>query len=218
VTKLHGICAVFALLAGGLAAGADIRAHTRLKPDSGTAVSSAQAIALTLTLSPVAVRPVQTWLRSGAILDKDGMVLTALLQPPDAQQVAVGQRVRVFSLESRSSMYQARVARVDMRDDRALVAIALTSRPRIASSSYLLEIISDQGQFLSVPNEAIIDEGDRRILYVQQPGGDYLPQAVEIGVQGELYSQVLSGVKEGDQVVTIGSFFIDAEHKMKGSN
>jgi Cu(I)/Ag(I) efflux system membrane fusion protein len=211
-------CVVCAALAWGVAGGADIREHTRMKPDAGTAVSSAQAIALTLTLSPVTVRPVQMWLRSGASLDKDGMVLTAVLQPPDAQQVAVGQRVRVFSLESRSSMYQARVARVNPQEDRALVQVALTSRPRIASTSYLLEIISEQGQFLSVPNEAIIDEGDRRILYVQQRGGDYRPQAVEIGVQGELYSQVLSGVKEGDQVVTIGSFFIDAEHKMKGSD
>jgi hypothetical protein len=28
---------------------------------------------------------------------------------------------------------------------------------------------------------------------------------------------VLGGVNAGDQVVTIGSFFIDAEHRLKGS-
>jgi hypothetical protein len=37
------------------------------------------------------------------------------------------------------------------------------------------------------------------------------------GVQGELFTQVLNGLQEGEQVVTIGSFFIDAEHKLKGS-
>ena len=28
---------------------------------------------------------------------------------------------------------------------------------------------------------------------------------------------MLDGVKDGDQVVTFGSFFIDAEHKLKGT-
>ena len=36
-------------------------------------------------------------------------------------------------------------------------------------------------------------------------------------IQGELLTQVLDGIKEGDQVVTFGSFFIDAEQKLKGT-
>ena len=36
-------------------------------------------------------------------------------------------------------------------------------------------------------------------------------------MQGELFTQVLDGLKPGEQVVTIGSFFIDADHKLKGS-
>ena len=38
-----------------------------------------------------------------------------------------------------------------------------------------------------------------------------------MGFQGELLTQVLDGVKEGDPVVTFGSFFIDAEQKLKGT-
>ena len=36
-------------------------------------------------------------------------------------------------------------------------------------------------------------------------------------LQGELFTQVLEGLQPGEQVITIGSFFIDAEHKLKGS-
>ena len=43
------------------------------------------------------------------------------------------------------------------------------------------------------------------------------PQEIHTGIQGELLTQVLDGVKEGDQVVTFGSFFIDAEQKLKGT-
>jgi len=40
---------------------------------------------------------------------------------------------------------------------------------------------------------------------------------VQIGLQGELFTEVTGGLKEGEQVVTFGSFFIDADHKLKGS-
>ena len=65
--------------------------------------------------------------------------------------------------------------------------------------------------------EAIIEEGDKHIVYVQQQPGLYLPQEIHTGIQGELYTQVLDGAKDGDQVVTFGSFFIDAEQKLKGT-
>jgi hypothetical protein len=38
------------------------------------------------------------------------------------------------------------------------------------------------------------------------------------GFQGELYTQILGGLENGDQVVTFGSFFIDSEHKLKHAN
>ena len=32
-----------------------------------------------------------------------------------------------------------------------------------------------------------------------------------------MFTQVLDGLESGEHVVTIGSFFIDAEHKLKGA-
>jgi Cu(I)/Ag(I) efflux system membrane fusion protein len=84
------------------------------------------------------------------------------------------------------------------------------------TTNYLVEIVTDRGDFLSVPNEAIIEEGDRHIVYVQLPSGQYEPKEIKIGIQGELYTQVLDGVPADVQVVTFGSFFIDSEYKLKG--
>ena len=98
------------------------------------------------------------------------------------------------------------------------VEVTLTATGRQDTTQYLVEIISDHGEFLSVPNEAIIEEGNsRRVVYVQREAGQYEPQAVKTGIQGELYTQVLEGVHEGEQVVTFGSFFIDSEYKLKGA-
>jgi hypothetical protein len=44
-----------------------------------------------------------------------------------------------------------------------------------------------------------------------------VPKEVHTGIQGELYTQVLEGLQANTPVVTFGSFFIDAEHKLKGT-
>jgi membrane fusion protein, copper/silver efflux system len=198
--------------------GQGVREHTRPARTDRTTVSESQAVDLTLTLNPAAVRAVQTVVRTGGTIDRTGKIVFAYVDPPDAALMKVGQRVRVFPVESRFSMYQARLTKVVPDGDRARVEATLASSGRENSINYLVEITTERGELLSVANEAIIEEGDRRIVYVQQNPGQYLPQQIETGVQGDLYTQVLQGLNEGDQVVTFGSFFIDAEHKLKNAD
>jgi hypothetical protein len=193
------------------------REHTRLVP-RGTTVTESQAEALTLTIGAAAPRLIQTWIRTAGEIDKSNKVLSATLSAAEAAEVQVGQRVRVFSPGSKSSMYQAFVTRVAPRGpggQDVMVEATLSSLGRANTSLYVMEIVNERGPFLSVPNEAIIEEGDTRIVYVQQQPGQYVPRAIKTGRQGELYTEVVDGVKEGDQVVTFGSFFIDAEQKLK---
>jgi hypothetical protein len=190
------------------------REHTR-PPRDGAAVNDSQAADLTLTLSQAVKRPIQQVVRTASSIDKARKVLTATVLPPEASLIEVGQRVRSFPLESKSSMYQARVTRVARQGDRAIVEATLTNFGRENSATYVTEIIVERGEFLSVPNEAIIEEGDKRVVYTQMHPGHYVPQEIHAGLQGELYTQILHGLSEGTQVVTFGSFFIDSEYKLK---
>ncbi len=204
------------LLAVGSAAAQDVRQHTRLAP-RGTTVTESQAAALTLTLGTASVRPIQTWIRTAGTIDKSGRILGASLSGLEASLVKVGQRVRAFPPSSKSSMYQAYITRVSPQPGGALVEASLTASGRQNATLYVMEIVVERGPFLSVPNEAIIEEGDLHIVYVEQQPGQYVPQEIHTGIQGEIYTQVLDGLNEGAQVVTFGSFFIDAEHKLKGT-
>ena len=67
-----------------------------------------------------------------------------------------------------------------------------------------------------MPNEAIIESDGKHVVYVETEKGRYVPREIQPGLQGELYTQVLDGLTAGQQVVTFGSFFIDADHKLKG--
>jgi hypothetical protein len=192
-----------------------VRSHTR-PASGGTAVSESQAAELTLTLTSVTARPIQVWIRTAGRIDSSGRIVTSYLSNADASSVKAGQRARTFPVESRSSMFQAFVSRVGAEGNRVRVDVTLTAKGRENTRNYIVEIVTDRGDFLSIPNEAIIEEGDRRIAYVQR-GGQYEPQEIRTGLQGELYTQIAGGLKEGDEVVTFGSFFIDSEYKLKGA-
>ena len=210
--------ALFILVVGAAAATAaaqNPRDHTRLNP-RGTRVTESQAETLTLTLGKAEVRLLQTWVRTAGTIDKTGKVLSANVSGPDAALLKVGQRVRAFPPSSKSSMYQAYVTRVTPKPSGVTVEATLAATGRANTTLYVLEVVVEQGPYLVVPNEAIIEEGDKHIVYVQQDG-EYVAKEVHTGIQGELYTQVLEGLQVDTPVVTFGSFFIDAEHKLKGT-
>jgi hypothetical protein len=198
------------------AGGGGVRARTRLVQRSATAVTEEQASELTLTLTVAASRPIQTWIRTAGVLDGAGKVLTAQLRPAEAERVEVGQRVRTFSLNSRSQMVQAKITRVTPRSAGATVEATLATAVATDGARHLMEIVTEKGPFLSVPNEAIIEEGDRRVVYLKLPSGEFTPRTIHTGITGELYTEIVDGLEDGDEVVSIGSFFVDADNKLKG--
>jgi len=210
------------LLAASLQAdAANMRDHTRptdVPETRGTSVNEIQAGDLALTTTPATEQTIQTVVRTSAMLDAKGETLTADLSPTEGALLRVGQRARAFQMSSRASMYQARVMRVTAKDNRVLVEAALSRHGLEESAPYILEITVDRGRSLAVPNAAIIEEGDRHVVYVQHHPGHYVPTEIHAGIQGELYTQVLHGLEGGEQVVTFGSFFVDAENKLKSSD
>jgi hypothetical protein len=196
--------------------GGGVRARTRLVQRSATAVTEEQASELTLTLTVAASRPIQTWVRTAGVLTGAGRVLTAEVRSPEAELVAVGQRVRTFSLNSRSQMVQARITRVTPRAGGATVEATLAAAVANDGARHLMEIVTERGPFLSVPNESIIEEGESRVVYLKLPSGEYAPRTIHTGITGELYTEIVDGLDDGDEVVSIGSFFVDADNKLKG--
>jgi hypothetical protein len=192
-----------------------VRDHTRRATVPGTAVSESQANDLTLTLTTASQRLIQTLVRTAGTIDKTGKVLTARLSGDEASLVKVGQRLRAFPPSSKSSMYQARVTRVAATRDGVAVEAALAASGRANTAHYVMEIVVERGPYLAIPNEAIIEEGERRVVYVQRQAGQFVPQEIDTGIQGELLTEIVGGLNDGDEVATFGSFFIDAEHKLK---
>ncbi|HEY3123512.1 MAG TPA: efflux RND transporter periplasmic adaptor subunit [Thermoanaerobaculia bacterium] len=67
---------------------------------------------------------------------------------------------------------------------------------------------------LAVPRSALIQTGERQIAFVEQSAGVYAPREVVTGVQGKDFVEVLSGLSQGETVVTSANFLIDSESRI----
>ena len=74
----------------------------------------------------------------------------------------------------------------------------------------------DRGDGLVVPDGAVINAGDRRLVFLDRGEGRFEPREVRLGIKVNGSGlQILSGLSEGDQVVTSANFLIDSESSLK---
>jgi RND family efflux transporter MFP subunit len=68
---------------------------------------------------------------------------------------------------------------------------------------------------LTVPSEAILRTGSRNVVITSLGGGKFLPKEVTVGAEGEGVTEILTGLHEGEVIVTSGQFLIDSESNLK---
>jgi len=69
---------------------------------------------------------------------------------------------------------------------------------------------------LAVPRSAIIETGERQIAFVEQSPGVYVPRAVKAGPAEGDFVEVISGLSQGEIVVSSANFLIDSESRIGG--
>lgn len=69
---------------------------------------------------------------------------------------------------------------------------------------------------LVVPQEAVIDSGVRKRVFVSRGQGKFEARDVTLGVEGGDYLfEVIDGLEEGEQIVVSGQFMLDSESRLK---
>ena len=70
---------------------------------------------------------------------------------------------------------------------------------------------------LAIPENAVIDNGERKIVLIDRGEGRFEPREVKTGRRGGGFIAILKGMSEGDKVVTSANFLIDAESNLKAA-
>jgi membrane fusion protein, copper/silver efflux system len=79
-----------------------------------------------------------------------------------------------------------------------------------------VEIKINLGSRLAIPDDAVIDTGERQIVYVDRGEGYFEPREVMLGLRAEGYREVLMGLKAGEKVAASAAFLVDSEAQLKG--
>jgi membrane fusion protein, copper/silver efflux system len=161
------------------------------------------------------------------VADLSQVWVTAEVFEQDISRVKVGQRAR-FELSSfPGEIHTGKVSFIyptlDSGNRSLRVRLEFKNRsdrsgPRLRPGMYgtvYLDLPSTTG--LMVPAEAVVDTGETHYLFVAKNGGRFEPRVVTVGAHLKDKVEILSGVAEGETVVTTGNFLLDSESRLRAA-
>lgn len=87
-------------------------------------------------------------------------------------------------------------------------------KPDMYANVNLKSAISEDS--LVIPQEAVIDSGVRKVVFVVLGKGKFQPREVKLGLEGNDHEfQVLEGLQENEQIVISGQFMFDSESRLR---
>ena len=159
------------------------------------------------------------------VADLSTVWVTADVYEQDLRNVQVGQQARFepsgYPGETHKGKVQFVYPTLDPSSRALKIRIELKNRfdktgPRLRPGmSGTVRLDGPRSTGLVAPVEAIVDTGDARYLFVSKPGGRFEPRVVKVGAHVGDQVEILSGVTEGETVVTTGNFLIDSESRLR---
>lgn len=101
------------------------------------------------------------------------------------------------------------------RTKQARAEVTDTGHKLIPEMYVNVRILVPFGEKVAVSEEAVVDTGERTVVFVALPDGYFETRVVKLGHKAQGYYEVLHGLKAGEEVATSGNFFIDSESRLK---
>jgi len=148
----------------------------------------------------------------------------------DLGSVKVGDHVAIKAIAYPGEEFSGKITAIDpvldmnTRSVRARVQVD-NPQGKLKPNMYADALIHiDLGEKLSLPKEAVLDTGIRKIVYIDLGKDEFKAREVEVGSeaiavvdsQERKYFPVIKGLEENDIVVTNGNFLIDSQSQLSG--
>lgn len=158
-----------------------------------------------------------------SIVDLSRVWVLADVHENELPRVRVGQPAKVSATSVPGRVFLGRISFIEPTiDDKTR-----TGKVRIAVDNPKMELRPDQfvdvalstqaHSALVVPEDAVIDTGARKLVFVALADGRLEPRDVEVGQRAEGRYEVRGGLKEGEHVATGASFLLDSESRLKSA-
>jgi RND family efflux transporter MFP subunit len=155
------------------------------------------------------------------IADLSTIWVKADVYQPDLPSVHTGQSVEITSDSLPGSTLHGRVGFLDTSiNPQTRTASARIQVPnpnmRLRPGMFVqVKFAAPAGRdILAIPRSAVLDTGTRQIVYVAKSNGEFEGRQVQLGAPSNDYYPVLAGLKEGERIVSQGSFLIDSQTRI----
>jgi Cu(I)/Ag(I) efflux system membrane fusion protein len=157
------------------------------------------------------------------IADLSAVWILADVYESDLATVELGMAAEVTLPYQPGRTWRGNVAFVDPIVDPGTRTVKV--RIEVANGDYALKpdmfadvvLRRELGDALFVPESAVLKPGGRQIVFLDLGDGRLAPREIETGARVEGGYAVLSGLAEGDKVVTSANFLIDSESSLKAA-
>ncbi len=186
------------------------------------AASNHEVDPLISLFAPIAGKVVDDRLVLGAMVDQTTEILTVLdprvlrvdadIYERDIAKVRTGQRVEVTVPSYPELVFVGTIRYVGdvLKEDTRTVTVrtevdneGLKLKPGMFASLRIVH--GEEARVLAVPEEAVLDDGDRKMVFLSRDGA-FVPRVVVTGPKIDGHVSVLEGLAEGDEVVTAGGY------------
>ena len=191
--------------------------------DQVKTISETHQINPIITLfAPIRGKIIENKATLGAMVDQETEILTILdptvlcmdaeIYEKDIAKIRIGQEVEISVPAYPGETFVGKIRYIsDVLNEETRT---ITIRSEVENKSYKLKpgmfadikiILDSQSKALVLPQEAILDDKEYKIVFIKI-NEKYFPQVVEIGAKENNLIEILSGIKEGDEVITKGNY------------
>ena len=154
------------------------------------------------------------------ITDLSTVWVTADIYEFDLANIRLGQRATITLSYFPGQTFSGRVAWIspvlEEKTRTTKIRLEFANRDfKLKPEMYAnVEIEVDGGKKLAIPDEAVLDSGIRKIVFVDKGAGRYAPVEVRLGGKFDNYYEILSGLSPGERIIASASFLLDSESRL----
>lgn len=157
------------------------------------------------------------------ISDLSTLWLMADIYEYELAKVKIGSKAKISFNFFPGKIYEGKVSFIyptlDPKTRTVKIRIELNNQGELKPSMFANIVIEgiDLGKKPVIPENAIIRSGLNNFVILSLGNGKFKPQQVQLGGYADGYYQVLSGLSEGNTIVTSAQFLIDSESNLKAA-
>lgn len=141
------------------------------------------------------------------ISDVSDGIAVGEISDEDANYIHLGMHGRMTINQLPGQVFEGQIFSIEesgLLNSNTRVKLIFRNLPQIPRLDKLgtLTILLSLGSYPSIPKTAVFTKGKQRFVLVPLTGGEFEQREIKVGLQSDQYVQILSGIQEGDFVVS----------------